>query len=138
MAKTTTAAIIFKIGTAGGAPATTVGQVRSSDIDFGNLNLVDSTCSTDGTKTREAGTFEPLSGSVTCAFDGAEAGIAACITAYLAKTKISFGVTYADAGAAVVYSDGYVTGVTGPAAGVDTLSEVTITLEGTGARTYTA
>ncbi len=138
MAKTTTSAIVFKIGTAGGAPATTVGQVRSSDIDFGSLNLVDSTTSTDGTKTNLAGTFEPLSGTVTVAFDGAEAGIAACITAYLAKTLISFGVTYADAGLAVVYSDGFVTNVSGPAAGVDTLSEVTITLMGSGARSYTA
>ncbi len=138
MAKTTTSAIVFKIGTAGGAPATTVGQVRSSDIDFGSLNLVDSTTSTDGTKTNLAGTFEPLSGTVTVAFDGAEAGIAACITAYLAKTLSSFGVTYADAGLAVVYSDGFVTNVSGPAAGVDTLSEVTITLMGSGARSYTA
>lgn len=138
MAKTTTSAILFKIGTAGGAPATTVGQVRSSDIDFGSLNMVDSTVSTDGTKTNLPGTFEPMSGSVTVAFDGAEAGIAACITAYLNKTLVSFGVTFADAGTAVVYSDGYVTNVTAPAAGVDTLSECTITLMGTGARTYTA
>ena len=137
MAKTTTAAILFKIGTAGVAPATTVGQVRSSDIDWGSLNLVDSTVSTDGTKTNVAGTFSPLSGSVTVAFDGADTGIAACMTAYTAKTLVSFGVTYADAGTAVVYSDGFVIGVSGPAAGVDNLSEVTIKFEGSGARTYT-
>lgn len=138
MAKTTTAAILFKIGTAGGSPGTTIGQVRASDIDWGSLNLVDSTTSTEGTKTNLAGTKEPLSGSVTVAFDGAEAGIAAAASAWAAKTLISFGVTYADAGSAVIYSDGFVTNISGPAAGVDTLSEVTITLMGSGPATYTA
>ena len=138
MAKTTTSAILFKIGTAGGAPATTIGQVRSSDIDWGAINMVDSTVATDGTKTNLPGTKEPLSGSVTVAFDGAEAGMAAAATAWTGKTLISFGVTYADAGAAAIYSDGYVTNISGPGAGVDTLSEVTITLMGSGTATYAA
>lgn len=138
MAKVTTSAILFKIGTAGGAPATTIGQVRSSDIDWGTRNLVDSTVAGEETKTNAKGTREPLSGSVTVAFDGAEAGMAAAATAWAAGTLISFGVTYADAGAASIYSDGFVTGISGPGAGVDTLSEVTITLMGSGPATYAA
>lgn len=137
MAKKTTAGILCQIGTAGGAPATTIGQVRSSDIDWGARNMVDSTTSTETTKTNLAGTKEPLSGSVTVAFDGSETGFAAAATAWAAGTLISFGFTYSDAGAAVIYSDGYVTNITTPGAGVDTLSEATITFMGSGAPTYT-
>lgn len=42
-----------------------VSCVEAGDIDFGELNLVETTCSTDAVKTYVPGTFNNSSGSVT-------------------------------------------------------------------------
>lgn len=137
MAKFPAAGALFKTGTAGGAPATTIGQIISGDVDFGSLNMIDSTVTTDGTKTNLAGTFEPMSINVTVMWDPAEAGAAAAMTAYLAKTLVSAGITFPDTGAAVVYSDGYWSNISSPVA-VDGKMEATFAFKGSGARTFTA
>jgi hypothetical protein len=137
MAKFSAAGTLFKTGTAGGAPATTIGQVISGDVDFGSLNMIDTTVTTDGTKTNLAGTFEPMSVNVTVVWDPAETGAAAAMTAYLAKTLVSAGLTFPDTGAAVVFSDGYWTNVTAPVA-IDDKMQASFTFMGSGARTFTA
>jgi hypothetical protein len=136
MAKFNAAGSLFLTGTAGVAPATTVGQVISGDVDFGSLNLVDSTTTADGTKTSLPGTFEPMSMNVTVEWDPAEGGAAAAMTAYLAKTLVSGGVTFADTGGAAVFSDGYWTNVSSPVA-VDDKMQATFAFQGSGARTFT-
>jgi len=138
MAKVSAAGSLFKIGTAGGSPATTIGQVQSGTLDFPDLNEVTLTDITDAAEVWAAGTMGNLEANVTVFFDGSETGQAAVMTAYAAKTKISFGFVAADAGAATVYSDGYVKSVKGLNGGVNTGLVATIHLKGTGAFTYTA
>lgn len=140
-AKVSAAGSLFKIGTAGGSPATTIGQVRSGTIDLPDLGEVDvTTASSDANASNEwvPGTFGNLEANVTVAFDGSETGMAAVMTAYTAKTKISFGFIASDAGQATVYSDGYVKSVKGLNGAPNAALEATISLKGTGAFTYTA
>lgn len=137
MAKFPAQGTLFKTGAAGSAPATTIGQVISGDVDFGSVNMIDSTVTSDATKTNLAGTFEPMSINVTVQWDPAEAGAAAVMTAYLAKTLVSAGLTFPDTGAAVVFSDGFWTNVTAPVA-IDDKMQASFTFMGSGARTFTA
>ncbi len=137
MAKFSIAGALIQTGTAGGAPATTIGQVISGEIEFGSLNLIDSTVTTDGTKTNLAGTFEPISLSAVVMWDPAEAGAAAAMTSYLAKTLCAGGVTFPNTGAATVFSDGFWVNVTAPIA-VDDKMQATFTFTGSGSRTFTA
>lgn len=137
MAKFNAAASLIQTGSAGGAPATTIGQVVSGSVDFGSLNLVDSTTTDEGRKTNLPGTFEPLSIDVTVQWDPAEAGAAAAMTAYLAKTLVSAGLTLSNTAASTIVSDGYWTNVTAPVA-IDDRLQASFTFQGSGAITYVA
>jgi len=137
MAKFNAAGSLIKTGTAGGAPATTIGQVISGSVDFGSLNLVDSTTTGDGRKTSIPGTFEPMGIDVTVQWDPAETGAASAMTSYLAKTLVSAGLTFSNTDASTAISDGYWTNVTAPIA-VDDRLQATFTFQGSGAITYTA
>lgn len=137
MAKFSIKGALFKTGTAGGAPATTIGQVLSGDVDFGAVTPIDSTTTSDDTDTILPGTFAPLAINCTVEWDPAETGAAAAMTAYLAKTLSSAGLTFPDTGAAVVYSDGYWMNVTAPVA-VNDKMQATFTFAGSGPRTFTA
>ena len=80
-------------GTVGapGTPSTVFGQVKDGSVDLGEVNLIDTTTMTDGTKTVTAGTRDSMSGNVTLIWDPAETSHAALMTKYLAKTPGSLG-----------------------------------------------
>ena len=113
------------------------GCVESGDIDFGELNLVETTCSTDRVKTYEPGTFNAASGSVTINDTSnlidwlGEYGDG---TAQPAAVTILF--TWPDTGSAAASVDGYITNVSFPV-GVDQSFSATFSFTGTGALTFT-
>lgn len=123
-------------GTAGAPPATALGQVESGDADFGELTMTDVSTLDLSRKEFVPGMHESFSFSCVVTWDPALTGHGAAMTAYLAKTKISAGFIFPDAGAAIVWSDGYWTNVT-PAVAVDGKLSATITFKGTGALTFT-
>lgn len=111
--------------------------VADGSIDFGELNLVETTCTTDLVKTYEAGTFEAASGSVTI---NDTTALADWLTAYgtgaalPASTTILF--TWADTGAASISTTGFITNVT-TSIGVDQSLSLSFNFTGTGAITFT-
>ena len=111
--------------------------VTDGNIDFGSLNLVETTCTSDETKTYEPGTFEAASGSVTVNDTTALTDWLAAYgtgTALPSTTTILF--TWADTGAATISVTGYITNVTLPS-GIDTSFTASFNFKGTGAITFT-
>lgn len=114
--------------------------VESGDVDFGELNLVETTCSSDKTKTYEAGTFNSASGSVTINSDTALAGwlttfgkdVEAVATLPPAVT-IVFAWPDSATPAALTFT-GYVTDVSLPV-GVDQAATITFNFTGSQAIT---
>lgn len=111
--------------------------VSDGNVDFGELNLVETTCTTDLTKTYEPGTFEGASGSVTLndttalttwlsAFDDG--------TPPTGTTTIVF--TWPDTGAATISVTGFITNVSLPV-GVDASYTASFSFKGTSAITFT-
>lgn len=123
-------------GTAGVAPATALGQVDSGDVDLGELTMTDVSTLSDTRKDYVPGMHESFSFSCVVTWDPALSGHAAAMSAYLARTKISAGMVFPDAGAAIVWSDGFWTNVT-PAVAVDGKLSATFTFKGVGAVTFT-
>jgi len=111
--------------------------VESGDVDFGELNLVETTCSSDKTKTYEAGTFNSASGSVTINSDTA---LGAWLTAFGKDSDptlppavaIVFG--WPDTGTATLTFNGYITDVSLPV-GVDQAATITFNFTGSQAIT---
>ena len=136
MAKFGLKGAIINYGSAGGAPASDLGQVRSGSCDFGQTNLVETTVIADTRKTFTPGTMEPLSFEVEVVWDPSSTGHGAAMTAYLAQTLVSAGITWPDTGAGAVYSDGYWTNVTAPVQ-IDNAMTATFAFQGTGAPTFT-
>jgi hypothetical protein len=117
----------------------TSGCVESGNIDFGELNMVDTTCSTDETKTYVPGTFEGASGSITINDDTL---LSAFETAYNKAvgddpetTAITF--VWADTAGTSVEVTGFITNLS-YTAGVDQSISVTATFTGTGDITFNA
>lgn len=112
--------------------------VSDGNIDFGELNLVETTCTTDLTKTYEAGTFEGASGSVTI---NDTTALAAWLSAYddgtppTPSTTVLF--TWPDTGAATISVTAFITNVSLPV-GVDASYSAAFSFKGTGAITFTA
>jgi hypothetical protein len=128
---------IIKTGTKDSAPSTEIGQVESGEVDLGGLNLTDVTTLEDLRKNYVPGTHEAMTMNVTLTWDPALTGHAAAMTAYLAKTQVSAGITYSDAGAAVVYSNGFWSNVSTPVA-VDGKLSATFNFKGSGELTFAA
>lgn len=132
----------FLIGTAGGAPATQVAQVRDGNVSLGEVSLVDTTTITDGTKTSTAGVRDSMSGSVTLVWDPDSATHATLMTNYLAKTLTAIGFkTRTNASTPVDvafhYGDGYITNISAPIAsgGGNAAMECTVNFKLAGAFT---
>jgi len=109
----------FLYGSAAGVPATVFGQVADGSVDLGDVNLIDTTTITDGTKTKVGGTREAMSGTVKVIWDPAESSHAALMTKYLAKTKGSIGFKLRDTAgtpADIVhyYGDAFITNISAP------------------------
>ena len=113
------------------------GCVESGDIDFGELNLVETTCSSDYTKTYEAGTFNAASGSITITstddFSDLVAEFGDGATNPTAQTIIFI---WPDSGSANISLDGYITNISIPV-GVDQGFTATISFTGSAAITFT-
>lgn len=139
MAKFNAAGATFLWGAAAGAPDTTIGQVISGDVDFGNLNMVDSTTIDNTRKTAIPGTFEPLQINVTVQWDPVTTSVNHddILTDFLAKTTKAVGVKFANSDASFVYADGNWTSVTSAVA-VDDRMQASFSFQSTGAVTYTA
>jgi hypothetical protein len=111
--------------------------VSDGNVDFGELNLVDTTCTTDLTKTYEAGTFEAASGSVTL---NESTALSTWLSAFddgvppTPSTTIIF--TWPDTGAATISVTGFITNVSLPV-GVDASFSAAFSFTGTGAITFT-
>jgi hypothetical protein len=111
--------------------------VSDGNVDFGELNLVETTCTTNYTKTYEAGTFEAASGSVTL---NSTTALSAWLGAYddgtppTGTTTILF--TWPDTGAATISITGFITNVSLPV-GVDASYSAAFSFTGTGAITFT-
>jgi hypothetical protein len=111
--------------------------VESGDIDFGELNMVETTCSTDKTRTFVPGTFENATGSVTINDTGALAdwlddfGDDSDLPA-----PVTIVFTWPDAGNALVSVLANITNVSLPV-GVDQAATITFTFTGTAGITFT-
>jgi hypothetical protein len=112
--------------------------VSDGNVDFGELNLVDTTCTTDFTKTYEAGTFEAASGSVTI---NDTTALADWLSAYYDGTPPTPTTTivfnWPDPGAASISITGFITNVSLPV-GVDASYSAAFSFKGTGAITFAA
>lgn len=112
--------------------------VESGDVDFGELNLVETTCSTNKTKTYTAGTFNNASGSVTINDDGsladwlADYGVGTDVSPLPSAVPIIF--TWPDTGNAALTFNAYITDVSFPV-GVDQAATVTFNFTGSQAVT---
>ena len=115
--------------------------VTDGNIDFGSLNLVETTCTSDETKTYEPGTFEAASGSVTI---NDTTALTDWLTAFGTDTYGTPNIpttktilfTWADTGAATISVTGYITNVTLPS-GIDASFTASFNFKGTGAITFT-
>lgn len=113
------------------------GCVESGDIDFGELNLVETTCTTDRVKTYESGTFNAASGSVTI---NDNSNLIDWLAVYGDGTAQPSAVTilfaWPDTGAATASVSGYITNVSFPV-GVDQSFSATFSFTGTGSLSFT-
>jgi hypothetical protein len=116
----------------------TSGCVESGNIDFGELNMVDTTCSTDETKTYVPGTFEGASGSITINDDTLLSAFETAYNKAVGDTPETTAVifTWPDAGDAAITVTAFVTNVSFTS-GVDQSMSVTATFTGTGDITFT-
>lgn len=112
--------------------------VESGDVDLGELNLVETTCSTNKVKSYVAGTFNNASGSVTINDDTA---LGSWLTAYGVGTEaaalpsaVAIIFTWPDTGSAALTFNGYITNVTLPA-GIDQAATITFNFTGSQAIT---
>lgn len=124
----------FLVGTAGGAPATVIAQVRDGDVTLGEVSMVETTTITDGTKTMTAGVRETMGGTITLVWDPAVATHATLMSNYLAKTLTAVGFKLRDNTPADVrfyYGDGYITNISAPIAsgGGNATMECTVTFK---------
>lgn len=104
--------------------------VESGDVDLGELNLVETTCSSDKTKTYTAGTFNNASGSVTINDTGALADwLSAYGTDAAVPSAVAIVFTWNDAGDAALTFNGYITDVSIPV-GVDQAATITFNFTG--------
>lgn len=110
--------------------------VESGDVDFGELNLVETTCSTDKTRTYTAGTFNAASGSVTINDTSALADwLADYGTDAVVPSAVSIAFTWPeDAGGYALDFTGYITDVSTPV-GVDQAATITFNFTGSQAIT---
>lgn len=125
------------VGTAGVAPATALTQITDISPDLGATNLVDTTTIGDGTKTASPGTHEAMEFSVTLNFDPALTDHALLLTNKAAKTRMSFGITTPDTGAAVFWASGYITTLS-MSGGVDSVLTASVAFKADSAYTFTA
>lgn len=125
------------VGTAGVAPATALTQITDISPDLGATNLVDTTTIGDGTKTAAPGTHEAMEFSVTLNFDPSLTDHALLLTNKAAKTRMSFGITTPDTGAAVFWASGYITTLS-MSGGVDSVLTASVTFKADSAYTFTA
>lgn len=99
-------------------------------MDLGELNLVETTCSSDRVKTYVAGTFNNATGSVTINDDTA---LADWLTSYgtgaALPSAVTIVFTWPDTGNAALTFTGYITDVSAPV-GVDQAATVTFTFSG--------
>jgi hypothetical protein len=123
----------FLTGTAGGAPASVIAQVRDGDVSLGEVSMIETTTITDGTKTMTAGSRDTMGGSITLVWDPAATTHAALMTAYLAKTLLAIGFKLRDnastpADVKSFYGNGYITNISAPIAsnGGDAVMECTV------------
>lgn len=127
----------FLIGSAGGAPATVVAQVRDGDVTLGEVSMIETTTITDGTKTMTAGVRDTMGGTITLVWDPAVATHATLMTNYLAKTLMAIGFKLRDntpvtpGDVKFWYGDGYTTNISAPIAsnGGDAVMECTATFK---------
>jgi hypothetical protein len=109
--------------------------VESGDVDLGELNLVETTCSSNKTKTYTAGTFNNASGSVTI---NDTTALADWLSDYGTDVAIPSAVaiifTWPDAGAAALTFNAYITDVSFPV-GVDQAATITFNFTGSQAIT---
>lgn len=112
--------------------------VESGDIDFGELNMVETTCSTDLVKTYEPGTFENASGSFTINSTTPLADLLGDFgDGASAPGSINLIFTWPDSGSAAVTVSGFITNVTFPV-GVDQSFTATVSFTGNAALSFTA
>lgn len=109
--------------------------VESGDVDFGELNLVETTCSTDKTKSYAAGTFNNATGSVTINDTGALADwLSDYGTDAALPSAVAIVFTWPDTGNAALTFNAYITDVSFPV-GVDQAATVTFNFTGSQAIT---
>lgn len=111
MAKFTVKGTLFKHGTAGSAPTTTVTQNGNLSAELGEREMVDVTTNDSPSGVREFAANFLNSANMTQEFlyDPDNVNHEALRAAHAGGTKISFGFTLPNTGAAIFYADGYVT-----------------------------
>lgn len=113
-----------------------VAQVRSSDIDLGEVSMVETTTISDGTKTMSAGLRDTMGGTVTVVWDPALHATA--MSAYMNKTSVAIAVTYAGIPSSggttptTLFSrsgQGFITNISAPIGGADAVMECTFSFK---------
>jgi hypothetical protein len=109
--------------------------VESGDVDLGELNLVETTCSSNKTKTYTAGTFNNASGSVTINdTDALAQWLADYGTDAAIPSSVPIVFTWPDTGTAALTFNAYITDVSFPV-GVDQAATITFNFTGSQAIT---
>jgi hypothetical protein len=109
--------------------------VESGDVDLGELNLVETTCSSNKTKTYTAGTFNNASGSVTINdTDALAQWLADYGTDAAIPSSVPIVFNWPDTGTAALTFNAYITDVSFPV-GVDQAATITFNFTGSQAIT---
>ncbi|MCA3255080.1 MAG: hypothetical protein INF91_05640 [Alphaproteobacteria bacterium] len=121
---------------AGSEVFTTIGEVKGFDGPSGSLTIIDVTALGDSHKRKLPGTIDEGQITMTVNLDTQNAMQAALITDRQAGTLRNFKIEFDDAGSLTAAFAAYVVSIT-PSASVDNAVEASITLEISGAVTWT-
>jgi hypothetical protein len=117
------------------APNTVVALLRDGSFKGAEIGMIDVSVLADDFREFLPGLGEPMSVDAEFIWDPADTNMVTIQTNWLAKTKMTFGLRFPDAGTAVLWSQGWVTNLT-VNAGLDSELVATVTFSGTGAPTF--
>jgi hypothetical protein len=137
MGKFTVKGVVFKFGTAGGSPSTTVTQNGDLNCDFGERELVDVTTndSPEGVREHAANFLASASMSQEIVWDPTNSAHSALQAAHASGDKISFGFVLPQVSDTTFYADGFVTNMTIPGAMTSAL-KASFSFKATGPYTF--
>ena len=123
--------LIGATGSPSTAPATSVAQLRDGSFEGGEIGMIDVTVLADEFREFLPGLGSPMNVEAEFIWDPADTNMSTILTNWLAKTKMTFGLEFPDSGAAVYWTEGWVTNVSIQGS-LDTELVATVSFSGTG------